>query len=41
MVDEAHSTKTNSQKFVVLFTFFLVIFTTSVQVFLVQREIGK
>jgi len=40
MADAAQSSKERVRKFVIFFTFFLVIFTAAVQVFLVQREIG-
>ena len=41
MVDEGQSRKTIvGQKVVVFFTFFLIIFTTAVQIFLIQAEIG-
>ena len=40
MADAAQSSKERVRKFVIFFTFFLIIFTAAVQVFLVQREIG-
>ena len=40
MADAAQSSKERVRKFVIFFTFFLIIFTAAVQIFLVQREIG-